>query len=821
MISYFVKIIFARSYKYLLLSFFSLVIGSFFFGSVVSLSQSLSSYFTSEGKTLIGADVVLNSANPIDISNDFFEQFQGRGHEISTQYGVQAVFRNESGTTSVASSIRAVESTFPLYGSLVIEGDVPFQVGERRIYVEKSFLDKIKLNVGDEVLLGNNAFNIAGVLIREPDSVSVGVSFSPKVIMAKSDLLESGIDLSQSRISYKVLIKQNSLNPLTNEEISLLKSYAKENKLRFDDASDGPNNFVRGLSSVSDFIGIVLAIALFLVAVNIGANLAYIITRFKKTIAILKTFGATTTQIRYVFLIILSSVGFVAGLVGSLLGAYLVQRALPLFSVYVSGVIPSAEILPISLIGAVSGLLLIAISSIPFFSSLRSITPKELLANISVTTTKKSYASFLMYIPLPLFLGLILFGISRDITLTLYAVLGLITLFSFFGVISYGIIMYLYKARSNYSFMFSSIVSFLKWRGLETVITSASIMTALSGVFIVSAVEENIVYNIQNTISESAPALYLVDITKSQLSGVSEIAGPTFKEYPIVRGRLLAINNRDLTTSNNGGITREFNMTYRNSLIEGETLYSGVWHGVSGMKNSLSFEKSFAEEVGGVALGDKVTVFIQGLNIEATVTSIHEADKSQGTPFFFMVFSPDVLERFPATYFGTVNVISSEENLIETRLGAEFPNVIPIKTSKILETVNSILNTVIIVVKVIGIPSILLGLMLVLVMTGQSLYERKADVLVLRVFGMKKNSIALLFVAEAGMLIVIATGIAYCIAHIIAYILNVYLFSFTKFSFAMMPIYTSLGILIITAVFSYFIANSLIKTPLKKLLSEN
>ena len=74
--------------------------------------------------------------------------------------------------------------------------------------------------------------------------------------------------------------------------------FAKDNKLRFDDARDGPNNLVRGLSSVQDFAGIVLAIALFLVAVNIGANLTYILARFKNTIALLKTFGATTLQIQ-------------------------------------------------------------------------------------------------------------------------------------------------------------------------------------------------------------------------------------------------------------------------------------------------------------------------------------------------------------------------------------------------------------------------------------------------------------------------------------------------------------------------------------------
>jgi putative ABC transport system permease protein len=386
--------------------------------------------------------------------------------------------------------------------------------------------------------------------------------------------------------------------------------------------------------------------------------------------------------------------------------------------------------------------------------------------------------------------------------------------------ISYGIISLLYKNRTRYSFIFSSIISFLKWRGLETIITSASIMTALSGVFIVSAIEQNIIHNIQGTISKSAPSMYLVDITTSQLPKVKELAGSTFTEYPIIRGRLLQVNQRDLTTSSDRGVTREFNMTYRNNLIDGEVVTSGIWHGIAATTNSVSIEKSFAEQIGGVNLGDTITVFIQGLEVKAKVTSIHEADKSRGTPYFYMVFSPDVLSTFPASYFGTIEGSKEEVSAIRNSIGSIFPNIIPIETGTILEIVNSLLGTIILVVQIIGIPSIILGLMLVLVMTGQSLYERKGDVLILRVFGLKKKMITFLFVAEAGILILVATGISYILAHLIAYILNIYLFSFNLFSFASIPLYISFAILIITIIFSYYVASTIVKTPLRELLAE-
>ena len=820
MIFYFVKTLFTRSYHYLFLTFFSLFVGAFLFGAILSLSTSISSYFISQGKVLIGGDIVLQSGRTIDATNSFFTALTNSDHTITTEYELQTVFRNASGSSTLAASVRAVDKQFPLYGNVLLENNLPFKVDRQSLYAERSFLDKLGVTVGDKVYIGTSSFVVSGVLQKIPDEVSFGVSFSPKVIISREGIQAASVDLSQSRVSYKVSIKQNPLTPLTSSDIATIATYAKENKLRFDDARDGPNSFVRGLSSVQDFAGIVLAIALFLVAVNIGANLTYILSRFKKTIALLKTYGATTTQIRSIYFIILGTVGLIAGSLGAVCGGYGAMLLLPYISIYIEGSIPSTSLLFIMNFGGVSGLILIIISSIPFFNSLSFVTPKQLLSSIAPTSTKNAI-SFIGYIPLPVFLGVLLFGISKNIMLTLYGVGGLVLLFVFYMVLTYICIRYLYAVRTHFSFVVSSIISFLKWRGLETIVTTASVMTALSGVFIVSAIEQNIVTNVQGSISKTVPALYLVDITTSQLPKVKEIAGPTFKEYPIIRGRLLSINNKDMTTSSDREVTREFNMTYRSTLIDGESIHSGIWHGDSKTQNALSFEKSFADQVGGVVLGDVVTVFIQGITIKATVTSIHIADKSKGTPFFYMVFSPDVLEKFPASYFGTVEENATTIRTIETTLGSLYPNIIPIQTGRILEIINTLLETIVLIVKIIGIPSIILGLLLVLVMTGQSLYERKGDVLVLRAFGLTKSTITTLFILEASSLIFLATGISYGIAHIIAYILNRTLFSFTLFSFAVTPLYISVGILVVTILYSYYISYSLVQTPLRKLLSES
>ena len=154
--------------------------------------------------------------------------------------------------------------------------DGVFNLTTGGIYAEKDFLTRLGVQVGEDVLLGDARLRILGVINKEPDSVALGVSFTPKVIILQSDFAGTGLDVLQSRTTYKVAIKENAQVPLSSKEIQTFATYAKEQKLRFDDAVDGPNRLIRGLSSVSTFIGIILTIALFLVTVNIVANLVYL-----------------------------------------------------------------------------------------------------------------------------------------------------------------------------------------------------------------------------------------------------------------------------------------------------------------------------------------------------------------------------------------------------------------------------------------------------------------------------------------------------------------------------------------------------------------
>ncbi len=248
---------------------------------------------------------------------------------------------------------------------------------------------------------------------------------------------------------------------------------------------------------------------------------------------------------------------------------------------------------------------------------------------------------------------------------------------------------------------------------------------------------------------------------------------------------------------------------------------SGIFGSASeSTKNTVSIDKTFGDELGGVSLGDTIEVFIQGVTLTATITSIREVDSTSGTPFFYLVFPTSVLSTFPASYFGTADISPLEQKRIEAKLALLFPNIIPIDTRVIVETLTSLLAVVVTVVNLVGIPSMILGILLVLVMLYQSLYERSGDVLILRAFGFIKNNVTYLFIIESVFLSLFAGLIAYGVAHLVAFFLNIYLFSFTSFSFATLPLFIIMGNIATVSIFSFVLSSLLVKMSLKKLLAE-
>ena len=73
---------------------------------------------------------------------------------------------------------------------------------------------------------------------------------------------------------------------------------------------------------------------------------------------------------------------------------------------------------------------------------------------------------------------------------------------------------------------------------------------------------------------------------------------------------------------------------------------------------------------------------------------------------------------------------------------------------------------------------------------------------------------------EAAALILIASSVAYGTAHLVAYLLGVFLFEFDTFTLSLTPLVVVAGVLVVVGVFVATISESITRESLKKLLAE-
>src|SRR5262249_41134741 len=140
---------------------------------------------------------------------------------------------------------------------------------------------------------------------------------------------------------------------------------------------------------------------------------------------------------------------------------------------------------------------------------------------------------------------------------------------------------------------------------------------------------------------------------------------------PIVRARLAAVNGvrvtRDLVRQRVGEdregafyYTREYALTWSAEPPPGNALTRGRGWGAAPGPPRIWVEDAMAKQLG-VDIGGRLTFDVQGVPIDAEITSLRKVDwQSLGTNFF-VVFSPGALDGAPMTFVATARTAAAAE----------------------------------------------------------------------------------------------------------------------------------------------------------------
>ncbi len=195
-----------------------IALGTGAIAAVNSVAGSVTGAMAEQGQTILAGDIRFQINNR-DVTPEEEAYFKSFG-EVSRSDTIRSMARKADGSDQTLSEVKAVDGAYPLYGTLQFEpqtspADALAQTnGAYGAIAAPDLLDRLKLKVGDELLAGNAKLRITGSLVKEPDALSEGFAFAPRLIVSRDALAAAGLVQTGSLIEHVFRVKLPAGTPM-------------------------------------------------------------------------------------------------------------------------------------------------------------------------------------------------------------------------------------------------------------------------------------------------------------------------------------------------------------------------------------------------------------------------------------------------------------------------------------------------------------------------------------------------------------------------------------------------------------------------------
>jgi putative ABC transport system permease protein len=173
-------------------------------------------------------------------------------------------------------------------------------------------------------------------------------------------------------------------------------------------------------------------------------------------------------------------------------------------------------------------------------------------------------------------------------------------------------------------------------------------------------------------------------------------------------------------------------------------------------------------------VGDRMTFRIQGIPIEARISSIRTRTKASLQPFFFFVFQQDTLQDAPQTFFTALHVEKERVSLLQNRIVAAFPNVSVIDVTETIAAFSKIMARLSKIVNFFTLFSVVAGILIIISSVVATRYTRIQEAVFYKILGARGRFVLAIFASE-GLLIGLASAAsALAIAQLTGWIVCTY-----------------------------------------------
>jgi putative ABC transport system permease protein len=133
---------------------------------------------------------------------------------------------------------------------------------------------------------------------------------------------------------------------------------------------------------------------------------------------------------------------------------------------------------------------------------------------------------------------------------------------------------------------------------------------------------------------------------------------------------------------------------------------------------------------------------------ESVVAAIHKSESVRLTARIEFFFSEGALDGLPAIYYGGLRARADAVPLIQKNVYERFPAVTVVNMAEVLDTIQSIVDQISLVVRFISLFSILAGAVILASSVAGTRFRRIREVVILKTLGATRKRIARIFSIE-------------------------------------------------------------------------
>jgi putative ABC transport system permease protein len=793
-----------------------LVLGVTAIAGIGSLAAAVVAGIKVDARDLLGGDAEARLVSrPVNAAERAFLVESGQLSEVAT---MRAMARTQGGDRRSLIEVKAVDSAYPLYGAVALAppqslGDaLDRRDGNFGAAVDPAILDRLGLSLGDSVKIGDATLKLRATIDHEPDAVSGGLEFGPRVIVSAEALAESGLIRPGALVTYHYRLQlPREVNAAFWAEGARSAFPEAGWQIRtFGEASPALQRLIDRLALFLTLVGLT---ALLVGGVGIGNAVGGYIAGKTATIATLKCLGASTRLVfamYFVEIMVLALLGIAAALV---LGALVPVVSMPLL----------AHVLPISVrlgiypgplaLAALFGLLTTLVFALWPLAGIGRVTAGALFRD-TVDPARRRLPLLAIVSTVLLALGLAALAVvsAPDRTVALWFVAAAVGAFALFRLAGEAVIRGTRRlARPHYPALRLALAN-LHRPGAPTAQVMLSLGIGLTVFVAIALVEGNLSREVENRLPAEAPAFFFIDIQPDQLAGfaaiVRDISGARFDQVPMLRGRITRLNGVPIEAATiapevQWALRSDRGLTYAATLPKGSQLAGGAWWPPDYRGPPLvSFDVGLARGMG-VKVGDTLSVNLLGREITAVIANLRAIDWERLGINFTLVFAPGTLESAPQTHLAVVYLPRAEEEKLVRAVTESFPNVSAIHVREALATLDRLIGTIGGAVRLTALTALAAGMLVLGGAIAAGHHRRVYDAVVLKVLGATRRTVAGAFLMEHALLGALSALVACAFGTLAAYFLVTRLMKI-EWVFLPAPLLWTVGLaILLTLIFGF------------------